>query len=335
MAPEQSAGGAEDTSELPAVVVDPSLNEETTGSPIADHTPPDELPDGLSLMGERNEDPTAESPLHYRERTYAMAPGTPNSEAERVLRDRFERLNQELATAPPGKFFNLAIFDHRWSERPERPPIATLQWKDWRGGPVVEFPPSSSPQHPPSAVPPPRKDQTDEHNARLAKAFEASQDLLFLSTPVEALEFAVRLLGDLVPAEAASALLYDIDTDEFRFVALAGPGADERKSEAVPNETGLLGAAAQTGRAVLVDEASADERFDPGVDGRVGVEPRSLLYLRLSDEGRLLGMVQLINSLKRKAFTEADAEVVTYVGTQLSRFLHKARIAPPTEPPPA
>jgi hypothetical protein len=230
---------------------------------------------------------------------------------------------------PPGKFFNLAIFDHSWSSQPQRPPIATLQWKDWRGEPMIEFPQVSPPARPLSEVPPPRKerkDQTDEHNARLAKAFELTQDIFFLSTPVEALEFSLQLLDELVPSEAASALLYDIDTDEFRFVAVTGPGSDARQSEAVPNDSGLLGAAAQAG-VLRLDQASMDDRFDPGIDGRVGVEPGSLLYQRLSDQGRLLGMLQLINPTGHTTFTEADAEVVTYVGRQLSRFLHKVRIA--------
>src|SRR5690606_1899619 len=78
---------------------------------------------------------------------------------------------------------------------------------------------------------------------RLASAFEALQDLFFLSTPLEGLEFVVRLLDDLIPCEAASACLYDINTDEFRFVALTGPGADERRGEGVPRLVGLFGAA--------------------------------------------------------------------------------------------
>ncbi len=303
------------------------------------------------LLSGRDEDPSEQSPLHYRERTFVVPEGTPKEAAEAALRERFEALRQQLAGEPPGKFFNLAVFDHRWEGRPKRPPVVTLQWKDWRGDPETSYPleaklaakaarareaapspaPAAQPKTaPPSAGPPARRrTRTDEQDARLAHAFEAAQDLFFLSTPAEGLDFAIRLLDELIPSEAASACLYDINTDEFRFVALSGPGADERKGEAVPSRTGLLGAAAErVGAAFIAADVTNDPRFDPGIDGRVGLEPRNALYMSLHHQGRLFGVLQLINRRDRDAFGQADAEVVGYVGKQLSEFLYQARIAP-------
>ena len=117
---------------------------------------------------------------------------------------------------------------------------------------------------------------------RLANAFEAAQDLLFLSTPVEGLEFAMRLLIELIPCEATSACLYDINTDEFRFVTMSGPGAEARQGEAVPNNTGLLGVASRQIGQVLI------RLEDNEVLGR---ELRNYLktdkYLRTHDDGTL------------------------------------------------
>ena len=41
---------------------------------------------------------------------------------------------------PRGKFVNLAVFDHRWKDAPERPPVITLQWRDWRNEVAVDYP---------------------------------------------------------------------------------------------------------------------------------------------------------------------------------------------------
>jgi GAF domain-containing protein len=163
----------------------------------------------------------------------------------------------------------------------------------------------------------------------LSTAFEALQDLFFLSTPIEGLEFVMRLLDDLVPSEAASACLYDINTDEFRFVALAGPGAQERQGEAVPRLIGLLGAAAQSpGDTLVVDHVAHDDRFDPGVDGRVGLDPRNMALVAVAFQGRLLGMLQLINRRDQPEYTRADANLLAYVGEKLGEFLQAARMRP-------
>lgn len=313
----------------------------------------------MHLHSSRDTEPTPESPLRYRERTYVIAEGTTADMAEAMLHARLDELQAELASAPQGKYINLAIFDHDWSGRPNRPPVMTLEWKDWRGEAVIARPfsamrapaPAPTPQ-PAPVVPQPaaalpqspavkprgpenelgsrrRRTATDEHDARLAKAFEACQDLFFLGSAAEALDFTTRLLMELVPSEAVSGCLYDINTDEFRFVSVHGPGADVRQGEAVPADVGIMGVAAHAHAGpVRVADARRDPRYDPGVDGRVGVEILDICYLPLEHQGRLLGIVQTINRQPAPGFTDKDIDLFTYVGKQASEFLFRARIAP-------
>ena len=134
------------------------------------------------------------------------------------------------------------------------------------------------------------------------------------------------MLEDLVPARAFSACLYDINSDELRFVALSGPGSDERKGVGVPRLAGLLGAAAVAqGQALLVDDVDEDPRFDPGVDGRVGLEPRTMAAVAVTHEGRLLGVLQAIDRRTAPRFDPTDANVMAYVAEKLGEFLHVAR----------
>jgi GAF domain-containing protein len=176
-------------------------------------------------------------------------------------------------------------------------------------------------------VPQRKRATTDEVDQRLAHAFEASQDLFFLATPLEGLEFALRLLEELVPSEAMSGILYDIDTDEFRFVALSGPGADAKRGEAVPRTTGLLGIAALQHVALVVEDVTTDSRFDPGVDGRVGIDAKQMLYMPLSHQGRLLGMLQLVNRKSKPGYSRPDANVVAYLAEHLAKFLNEQRVS--------
>ena len=276
------------------------------------------------MLLSRDVDPNEESPLRYRERAYAFS--TNNVEvAEQVLRDRLRELTQLLSAQPKGKFFNLAAFDHEWSGRPRRPPMVTLQFKDWHGEVVVDRPLARARRK--SSRPPPRRSSgTDEQDTRLATAFEACQDLFFLESPIEALEFVITLFAQLLPTEQACGYLYDIDDDVFRVVAFTGDGSEVLRGTALSSKTGLIGSAARLVGAVLpVENPASDERYAAETDNPLSIDLRSMLLVPLNHQGRLLGLVQLTNRRKRP-FDEADGHLAMYVGDQLAEFLYQARI---------
>jgi hypothetical protein len=374
----------------------------------------------LVTLSKRDEEPSPSSPLTYRERSYFGPPSAKRAEVESALRDELESLRRSLAGQPRGQYVNLAVFDHAFHERPERPPVATLQWKDWRGEPTLAWagsteaaqwratppeesvkasvfpdspamtsstPPSAEPSRPgtstasaqavpqpkpqpndpflpppaanaqpvPVAAPIPVRDQpaapgrvvpqaqvsapffasptphgvrdaSGDQDKRLAIAFEASQDLYFMATPAEGLDFAVKLLQELVPCEAISACLYDINTDEFRFVAVAGVGAEERRAAAVPSTLGLFSATVRSGLdSLVVRDVAAEPRYDPASDGRDGLTPRDMALFQLHKGDLLLGMLQLINRHDERGFGEADLAVASYVAHQLTEFLRAKR----------
>jgi hypothetical protein len=297
------------------------------------------------LLHSRDEEPTETSPLIYRERTYVVPKGTSVAAAEALLLERFEELRQTLAHRPKGKLVDMAIFDHRWSERPDRPPLITLQWKDWHGEPVIHRSGSSEPalrsaaagadSATTSVAPgpgatrdadlamadlPPSPGSVDD---RLAIALEALQDLFFLKTSIDGLEFIVRLLEDLIPSEATSACLYDLDTGELRFVVVRGPGAAVRQGEAVPRGAGLLGAAMLTpGEPILVEDTRADPRYRESIDGRAGIDPETMVLVSVVHAGRPFAVLQLINRRHQAQFSRADANLLGQIAAKLGEFLH-------------
>ncbi|HEY8943739.1 MAG TPA: hypothetical protein VIM73_05730, partial [Polyangiaceae bacterium] len=97
-------------------------------------------PRSASLLRRRAENPTPQAPITYREEAYRVAEGTARPQVEAVLRERLAAIRQELASSPPGQLVQLAVFDHEFADRPRRPPLGTLAWKDWRGEPVFGFP---------------------------------------------------------------------------------------------------------------------------------------------------------------------------------------------------
>lgn len=336
------------------------------------HPQKGERQSGWTLLSQRDIDPTPDSPLLYRERSYAVSPNIDASVAEQQLKNAFEMLRASLATKPRGKYLNLAVFDHVWKAQPERPPLVTLQWKDWIAEPTIGYgalvarkpsvpPPTPARAVAPSVAPasaapaavvaqvsqPPRPPEpsirnrsqppaspfrsteaaTSEHDMRLASMFEDMQDLQLLKTPAEGLHFATQLLKKSIACEAIGAYLYDIDENKFRLVAAEGEHAEKHTGEAVATDTGLFQAAS-----VLIDESlsidpvASDARYVASSDAHLHPDPRNMVLMSLNYDNALLGIIQLVNRKDAPAFDDNDRNVVAYVGRQLSKFIHFARI---------
>jgi hypothetical protein len=118
-------------------------------APVSAALPPHQV------VRERAEEPRAESPITYREVAYAVHPGTARAQVEALLWARYKDVAGSIEDRAAGKFVQLAVFDHVFQKRPERPPLATFAWKDWRGSPVLAFPGfGEAPAGPMSQVPP-------------------------------------------------------------------------------------------------------------------------------------------------------------------------------------
>jgi hypothetical protein len=87
----------------------------------------------------RKEEPTEAVPITYREYAFAVAEGLSPKDLERYAKATWEQVRTAIGHRTSGKFVQIALFDHRFSGRPLRPPVAALAWKDWRGDPVLQI----------------------------------------------------------------------------------------------------------------------------------------------------------------------------------------------------
>jgi len=282
------------------------------GAPDTDRTEPQ-----LELLFSRDEEPTSDNPLTYRERAYFSPQGMSSGTAEAQLRGVLAGLQHQLSEAAYGKFVHLCVFDHRWVEAPERPPLVALEWRDWRGEPSIEYP---------ATEPRPRNLSRlhAEPDDRLAYLFEALHELALLQTPHEALSFVVDILDKTVPSAAISGCLYDINTDELRFVAVSGLGAEALRGTALRRNLGLFARATRVDHGALVIPSVRDvPDFDPAIDGREGLQAENLLLRPVTREGHLLGVLQFINRATG-SFSAPDVNLVNYTAERLAEFLSTA-----------
>jgi hypothetical protein len=288
----------------------------------------------LELIFERDDDPSQDNPLCYRERAYLMPASGSVSSAEASLRWELASLQRALADAPRGKLVNLAVFDHRWEGVPARPPLVVLQWRDWRDEVTVDYPAapvdgreSGAPATASSSQVPERAPSPEED--RLSQAFEALEGLARLQTPVEGLDYVIGYLEHAMPAEAHSAALYDINTDELRFVAVSGTGADQAQGTAIPRAAGLFGRALlEPGRCSAFDDVMVEPAYNPSTDSRPGLDAHNMLLRPVSHDGQLLAVLQVVNCRGATTFDQGDASLLNYVADRLGEFLASARVRP-------
>jgi hypothetical protein len=163
-------------------------------------------------------------------------------------------------------------------------------------------------------------EQITEEAALFLDATALANDVAFQSMLEQGLfGFALRL-GTLLDAERVSLFLVDHDTGTLVMrVAEDLPTDGEVR---LPIGTGIAGTVAQTGRAVRVDDAYRDSRFNPEVDRRSGFRTRSILCLPVKDrKGEVFAVAQLLNHRDGRAFDDADearfAEFVEPIGVIL------------------
>jgi hypothetical protein len=319
----------------PTAATEPASAQEDVAEGRISSTPLRASQVGLEVLLQRSEDSSPNNPICYRERAYFVPRGVSVQETEASLRFELVAMQDQMSSLKRGKLINLAAFDHRWSDAPERPPVVTLQWRDWKGEVLVDFPaarlesprpraPSASqagPLHVPASEAP------AQHDDRLDEVFQGLAELSRLQTPVDGLDLAVRLLEHYVPSEAISACLYDINTDELRFVSVLGEGAGDMQGKAAPLAGGLLGQSLRKEhRASIFGDVLMEPAFNPEIDSRPGLDARSMLICPVISEAHLLGGLQLINRLNTHRYSQADANVASYIAERLGEFLHELRL---------
>lgn len=153
--------------------------------------------------------------------------------------------------------------------------------------------------------------------------------------------FAARLrLEELIPlvlakcreilhAEGASVLLLDAEHDELYFPFVAGEDP-EATAQLVglrfPADRGIAGAVLRSGKALRVDDVATDPRFYRGVDRQTRLTTRALLTAPLTARDAPIGVIQVMNPLDGRCFTDDDLEFVEALAGSVAVAVDNARL---------
>jgi signal transduction histidine kinase len=120
----------------------------------------------------------------------------------------------------------------------------------------------------------------------------------------------------LMQCEAASLALVDAQRADLRFVVAAGGDEQGILDWRLPIGQGIVGAVAQSGEPLVVNDPKRDPRWFDGVDRQAGFVTRNLAAAPMRHEGILTGVVEVINHAGDAPFEDADLKLLQIFADQ-------------------
>jgi HD-GYP domain-containing protein (c-di-GMP phosphodiesterase class II) len=149
----------------------------------------------------------------------------------------------------------------------------------------------------------------------VAKAMVANRDLDSL------LPMILDEAGKVVDADRCSLFVLDRDRRELWTKIAQGASGEIR----VPLGSGIAGRVAQTGVAINLADAYADERFNRTIDRTTGYQTRNILCVPMRDAaGEVTGVIQALNKRGNAVFTAEDEELLLALAGQAAVAIENA-----------
>ncbi len=168
--------------------------------------------------------------------------------------------------------------------------------------------------------------ETTERARQLAVLNEVGSSITSTLDLRTVLTTIVSKAMELLNAEAGSLLLVDEQHDELVFEVTLGPAAPDLRGQRMPMNKGIVGAAAQTRRPQIVNEAQQDSRWLRDVDKTTAYSTRALLAVPMIVKDKVTGVIELLNKRGTDSFTEDDQNLLTAFAVNAAVAVDNARL---------
>ncbi len=138
------------------------------------------------------------------------------------------------------------------------------------------------------------------------------------------LELALVEAEQVCQAETSSIWELDEDSQELYFRVVRGRAAGEIRHVRVPLGEGIVGSVAQSGRAEVVNDVASEPRWRGDFGG--SFRTRAILAVPLLAQGKVIGVVQLLNPVGRERFDDEDLRRMVLFAGLLANPLENARL---------
>jgi len=142
--------------------------------------------------------------------------------------------------------------------------------------------------------------------------------------PQRVLELALAKAEEFCAAETSSIWEVDEGTSELYFRVVRGRAAPEISAIRVPLGSGIVGSVALAGVAELVEDVTRDPRWRGDISP--SFDTHGMIAVPLISRGRVIGVLQLLNSRARGGFDGEDLRRMRLFAGPLAHALENARL---------
>jgi HD-GYP domain-containing protein (c-di-GMP phosphodiesterase class II) len=140
------------------------------------------------------------------------------------------------------------------------------------------------------------------------------------------LKLLMELAAQVLHAEASAILMVNEMSGDLMFEVATGDKSDEVKAIRVPKGQGIAGAVAESGKPLLIPDASKDERFFKKADEKTSFTTRNMIAVPLIARGKCIGVMEVLNRKGGATFTPDDLELLQALGHQSAIALQNAQL---------
>jgi GAF domain-containing protein len=141
------------------------------------------------------------------------------------------------------------------------------------------------------------------------------------------LQATVEVARGIFSARASSVFLYDDETDELVFEAVAGEGSDTLIGQRIPSSTGIAGWVLVTRQPLVLEDVTQDPRFAKDVAETTGFVPRGLMAVPLLHEEDAVGVLEVLDRPEQARFSLEEMELLGLFANQAAISLDLLRRA--------
>lgn len=159
---------------------------------------------------------------------------------------------------------------------------------------------------------------------RLSFFIEIGKSISGARTIGETLDEVMRHIGEIFAPRNWSLLLKDKRTSELIFTLVVGASTQKLKGQRLSRGEGIAGWIAETGQAVIIEEVSKDPRFCRRIDTATGFSTTSIIGVPLKTNGKVFGVIELVNKLDEKPFTAFELKILSTIADFAALAIEKA-----------
>ncbi|MBI3960549.1 MAG: GAF domain-containing sensor histidine kinase [Chloroflexi bacterium] len=140
------------------------------------------------------------------------------------------------------------------------------------------------------------------------------------------LQETTEMTAYVLQAQAATLFLTDERHNQLLFYVPTGKAGGVLREMRIPITQGVAGWVATNRKPIIVNDATRDQRFSARVDAETGFHTKNILCVPLLSQGRLVGVLEVLNKEVKGGFTQEDQVWLETMASQAAVALENAHL---------